>query len=279
MRGASRATHEVGSAKARLRSAPRSSRRGRRPRRTPGTGRRRSWIVTRGNGWPCVTTRARRRTYAGEQSPEVLDLRMACLDDRRQALEALTRVLAQADKQSVSKAVDAVRALPALDRCADVRLLRDSRVPFPNADVAARAADLRRRAAATKAMFDLGDQAWARARPGSARGGARARTCAAGGRHADHGRPIRRRPGIRRRSERAATRVRTTGADHPPRRHRRRGLPGARGIIPLVSSGREPDLERCRRGTARPGRARAGPSAIVATQRPRDRARDTAGGS
>ena len=107
------------------------------------------WLAMRHDA--CEATHVR-----GEQSPEVLDLRMACLDDRRQALEALTRVLGQADKQSVSKAVDAVGALPALDRCADVRLLRDSRVPFPNADVAVRAADLQRRAAAAKAMFDVG---------------------------------------------------------------------------------------------------------------------------
>jgi tetratricopeptide (TPR) repeat protein len=109
------------------------------------------WLAMRHDA--CEATHVR-----GEQSPEVLDLRMVCLDDRRQGLEALTRVLAQADKQSVSKAVDAVGALPALDRCADVRLLRDSRVPFPNADVAARAADIRGRAAATKAMFDVGDR-------------------------------------------------------------------------------------------------------------------------
>jgi serine/threonine-protein kinase len=83
---------------------------------------------------------------------------MSCLDDRREALAALTGMLAKADENAVNNAVDAIRSLPALDRCADVRLLRAAELPYASADVATRAADVRRRAAAVKATFAIGDQ-------------------------------------------------------------------------------------------------------------------------
>jgi tetratricopeptide (TPR) repeat protein len=60
----------------------------------------------------------------GEQSPEVLDLRMACLHECRRGLEALVDVFAAADAKVVDNALSAVRALPSLDRCADVPSLR-----------------------------------------------------------------------------------------------------------------------------------------------------------
>jgi tetratricopeptide (TPR) repeat protein len=92
----------------------------------------------------------------GEQSAEVLDLRMACLDERRAALKALTDVFASADQQSVGKGVDAVHALPALDRCADVRLLRAAVAPPRDPGTRARVDDLQRRAAVAKALYDTG---------------------------------------------------------------------------------------------------------------------------
>ena len=92
----------------------------------------------------------------GEQSAEVLDLRTTCLEDRHQALKALTDVLASADKQSASKAIDAVNALPSLDRCSDVNLLRAVVEPPKDPMMRARVDDLRRRAAETKALFDTG---------------------------------------------------------------------------------------------------------------------------
>jgi tRNA A-37 threonylcarbamoyl transferase component Bud32/tetratricopeptide (TPR) repeat protein len=110
-----------------------------------------AWLRMRRDA--CEATHVR-----GEQSAQTMDLRMACLDDRREALAALTGVLAKADENAVKNAVDAIRALPPLDRCADVRLLRAVEAPFPSADVAAKVADLRRRAAAVKAMLDIGDQ-------------------------------------------------------------------------------------------------------------------------
>jgi tetratricopeptide (TPR) repeat protein/predicted Ser/Thr protein kinase len=68
----------------------------------------------------CEATQVR-----GEQSPEALELRMSCLDEGRAALGALTSVLADADAAAVSGAVDAVHALPPIERCGDLRLLRE----------------------------------------------------------------------------------------------------------------------------------------------------------
>ncbi|MEM9459203.1 MAG: serine/threonine-protein kinase [Myxococcota bacterium] len=69
----------------------------------------------------------------GEQTEEAMDLRMACLHDRKVALEAAVTVLADADGTTVDKAVTLVRALPPLDRCDDLDQLqqRRQRVPPP----------------------------------------------------------------------------------------------------------------------------------------------------
>jgi tetratricopeptide (TPR) repeat protein len=67
----------------------------------------------------CEATQVR-----GEQSAEILDLRMGCLDERLGGARALVDVLAHADGTVVDNAVSATGALPALDRCADVGLLR-----------------------------------------------------------------------------------------------------------------------------------------------------------
>jgi tetratricopeptide (TPR) repeat protein len=99
----------------------------------------------------CAATHVR-----GAQSASLLDLRMACLDDRRTALVALTDVLATADRNAVAKGVDAANALPDLERCSDLAALK---VPVePPRDEAARiqVADLRRRLANAKALNDTG---------------------------------------------------------------------------------------------------------------------------
>jgi tetratricopeptide (TPR) repeat protein len=110
-----------------------------------------AWLAMRRDA--CEATHVR-----GEQSAEVLDLRMACLDDRRDSLAALTNLLATGDRGAVTNAVNAVRALPTLDGCADVRLLRAAEKEPVTPAGKRLATDLRRRAAAIKAMYDLGDQ-------------------------------------------------------------------------------------------------------------------------
>ena len=81
----------------------------------------------------CTATR-----ISGEQSLQLLDLRMACLDRRRAALAALTRVFTTGvDAAVVDNAVGAVLALPPLADCADTDALT-AVVPLP-ADPATRA--------------------------------------------------------------------------------------------------------------------------------------------
>src|SRR5262249_55421962 len=60
----------------------------------------------------CEATRTR-----GEQSEEVMELRMECLDRRRQSVRALVDVLAHADGQLAQRAPQAVSGLPSLDEC------------------------------------------------------------------------------------------------------------------------------------------------------------------
>jgi serine/threonine protein kinase len=60
----------------------------------------------------------------GEQSTEVLDLRMSALNEALGDLRALCRELRQASGNAVENAVDAANALGTLERCSDVNLLR-----------------------------------------------------------------------------------------------------------------------------------------------------------
>jgi tetratricopeptide (TPR) repeat protein/predicted Ser/Thr protein kinase len=66
----------------------------------------------------CSATRLR-----GEQTEQMLSLRVVCLERRLQDLKAVTGVLAAADTELVPKAVDTVSLLPSLRACADVASL------------------------------------------------------------------------------------------------------------------------------------------------------------
>ncbi|HEY3821998.1 MAG TPA: serine/threonine-protein kinase [Polyangiaceae bacterium] len=80
----------------------------------------------------CLATRVR-----AEQSEEMLDLRMECLDERLGELGAQVQVLAHADAGTVDKAPQAAGSLPSLAGCADAAALR---APIrPPTDAAARA--------------------------------------------------------------------------------------------------------------------------------------------
>ncbi|HWB75261.1 MAG TPA: tetratricopeptide repeat protein, partial [Nannocystaceae bacterium] len=66
-----------------------------------------------------------------EQSTAVMDLRMACLQRARQSLDAVTRVLARADGDTMARADELMATLADLDACADVDALRSEVVPAP----------------------------------------------------------------------------------------------------------------------------------------------------
>ena len=66
----------------------------------------------------CEATRVR-----GEQSGEMLDRRMQCLDDRLSEMRSLTELLSHADAKMVGDAAQASRSLPRIEDCANVRVL------------------------------------------------------------------------------------------------------------------------------------------------------------
>src|SRR4029079_15854238 len=92
----------------------------------------------------------------GEQSAEVLDLRMSCLQERLGGLRALTDVFSDANGEVVENAVSAANALGSLDRCSDVPLLRAVIRPPEDPVTRAKVAELRHRLAELKARSDAG---------------------------------------------------------------------------------------------------------------------------
>jgi tetratricopeptide (TPR) repeat protein len=90
----------------------------------------------------CVATRVR-----AEQSEEMLDLRMECLDERLGELRAQVQVLAHADAATVGKAAQAAGSLPPLDGCADAAALRAPIRPPTDAATRARVEAVRARLA------------------------------------------------------------------------------------------------------------------------------------
>jgi serine/threonine-protein kinase len=99
----------------------------------------------------CVAARVRR-----DQSEATFELRTACLDERLDALRALTDVLVAADAKAVEAAPKAVYLLPPLDSCSNLdRLSLGARWPT---DQAARAEvrSLQGEVAVAKALWDAG---------------------------------------------------------------------------------------------------------------------------
>jgi len=92
----------------------------------------------------------------GEQSAEVLDLRMACLNERLGNLRALTDVFANADDGVVQNAVSAAGALPRLDGCADIAALRAVVKPPQDPVTARRVDEQRAELARVSALRDSG---------------------------------------------------------------------------------------------------------------------------
>lgn len=94
----------------------------------------------------------------GEQSAEILDLRMACLRDRLNGVRSLTQLFAHADGDVVDNAVSAAGALGTLELCSDPKLLRTV-LPPPD-DVVARqeVSRIRGGIADAKALHDSGNE-------------------------------------------------------------------------------------------------------------------------
>ena len=92
----------------------------------------------------------------GEQSTEVLDLRMSCLRDRWNELRALSDVLVEGHVVVVSNAVAAATALTPIERCADV-MSANASVAAPSDQATREKVDaLKDRLVAVKALHDAG---------------------------------------------------------------------------------------------------------------------------
>ena len=107
--------------------------------------------------WLGMYTEACEATHArGEQSSEVLDLRMSCLNERLSGVKALSEIFVRADGDVVGKAVTAAGSIPTLDRCGDIKLLRSLVQPPDDAKLRARVDHARQRIAEIKATRDAG---------------------------------------------------------------------------------------------------------------------------
>src|SRR5262249_15677166 len=67
----------------------------------------------------------------GEQSAELMDRRMACLDRERAQVSALVELLVSADRAVLERAVGAAQALPAPERCGELPSLLGGTDPPP----------------------------------------------------------------------------------------------------------------------------------------------------
>jgi tetratricopeptide (TPR) repeat protein len=103
--------------------------------------------------WAAMHTEACEATRLhGEQSEEVLDLRMQCLSARLEETRALTEVLEHADASVMDRAAQAVHGLSPIGTCADVRgLSAPVRLPQDRA-TRAKVEALRNRLARIKAL-------------------------------------------------------------------------------------------------------------------------------
>jgi tetratricopeptide (TPR) repeat protein len=91
-----------------------------------------------------------------EQSPEVLDLRIGCLQESMEDLAALCRMFRQATPEVVENAVNAANALTGLDRCEDIELLRAVVRPPDDAVTREAVARLRTQLAEVRALYRVG---------------------------------------------------------------------------------------------------------------------------
>ncbi len=95
------------------------------------------------NAWSAMRRGTCEAHQRGEQSAQLLDLRMACLDRRRAGLVALGELLVQADGAVVEHAVEAALELPSLAGCADAEALTAA-TPLPEDPTSARAVEVAR---------------------------------------------------------------------------------------------------------------------------------------
>jgi tetratricopeptide (TPR) repeat protein/predicted Ser/Thr protein kinase len=94
-----------------------------------------------------------------EQTPELLDLEIECLDQHLQSMASLLEVLARDPAATVDRAVLGALALPSMEVCLNADLVR-SRVPLPeNPEVRSRVDAARKAISEARALYDTGEYA------------------------------------------------------------------------------------------------------------------------
>jgi tetratricopeptide (TPR) repeat protein/predicted Ser/Thr protein kinase len=91
-----------------------------------------------------------------EQSAELFDLRMQCLDERRSAAGALIELFGHADASAVTHAATAAQSLEPVDRCAQAATLRATEPPPRDPARRARLDRLRKRLDDARALQQIG---------------------------------------------------------------------------------------------------------------------------
>ncbi|HEX2657084.1 MAG TPA: tetratricopeptide repeat-containing protein kinase family protein, partial [Polyangia bacterium] len=92
----------------------------------------------------------------GDQSSEVLDLRMSCLQDRFNDLHAVTAVFSDANGEIVGRSAEAVQSLRPVERCADIAALKAVVRPPDDPAVRQAVAEVRMQLADVKALANGG---------------------------------------------------------------------------------------------------------------------------
>jgi tetratricopeptide (TPR) repeat protein len=112
----------------------------------------------RAGAWAAMHDQACAATHIdGVQSASVLDLRMECLDRKRQEMKALVEVYSdRPDAKMIDRATSAADNLSLISACADVANLR-ARVPLPESrEGRATVASLRQRLSRARALHEAG---------------------------------------------------------------------------------------------------------------------------
>jgi eukaryotic-like serine/threonine-protein kinase len=99
----------------------------------------------------CKATRLR-----GEQSEELLDLRMQCLSQRWSELKALVDLFAVADRKLVERSAQAAEALSPLDNCNNAEALKAPIKPAADPATRAKVEEMRKSLAKATALFGAG---------------------------------------------------------------------------------------------------------------------------
>jgi eukaryotic-like serine/threonine-protein kinase len=109
------------------------------------------------HGWVEASTEACRATrLRGEQTEQLLSLRVLCLERRLKDVKAVAGVLAAADAELVNKATDTVSLLPSLRGCADVTSLSQVEPPPDSPQAREEISRISSQVAQLKALTDAG---------------------------------------------------------------------------------------------------------------------------